>query len=79
MPRPSFYHDDPNAPETLKPLNPRDPRHLDLPADGPEAGYHRPYRRPRSAMTDDCLPSDKADRVESFDRDIQSMMDDYND
>lgn len=30
-------------------------------------------------MTDDCMPLDKADRVEAFERDMRAMRIDYDD
>lgn len=63
----------------LTPLNPRSERHLDPVQDGDAAGFHRHYRRPRTTMTDDCMPLDKADRVEAFERDMRAMSIDYDD
>lgn len=73
--------DDANRKERLRPLNERSPRHLDTAGSGNIAqdGYVRLYRRPRTPMTDECMPVEKADRIEAFDRDMRSMMPDYDD
>lgn len=73
--------DDANRKERLAPLNERSPRHLDTGGSGNIAqdGYVRLYRRPRTAMTDECMPVDKADRIEAFDRDMRSFRAEYED
>lgn len=71
--------DDANRPERLKALNPRADRHTETPGGGNEAGYHRLYRRPRTSMTNDCMPVEKADRVESFANDMHEMREAYED
>lgn len=62
--------DDQNRTEKIEPLNPRSARHTDTSGSGNVAqdGYRRLYRRPRTMMTDEILPSDQADRIEAFDR-----------
>lgn len=70
---------DPNGKVLLSPLNPRGERHLQAPEDGNAAGFRRPYRRPRTPMTTDCMPIERADRVEEFDREMREVMQDYDD
>lgn len=63
----------------LTPLNPRGERHLDPIPDGDAAGFHRHYRRPRTEMLDECVPLDRADRIEAFDREMETYRLDQDD
>ena len=73
--------DDMNRKSRLSPLNERGPRHTDPVGSGDIAqdGFRRLYRRPRTRMTDECMPTERADRVEAFDRDMREMMPDHDD
>lgn len=71
--------DDVNRKVRLTPLNPRGERHLDPIPDGDAAGFRRHYRRPRTTMTDECMPLDRADSVEALDRDMRGYRFDYDD
>lgn len=73
--------DDMNRKCKLDPLNPRGERHTDPVGSGDFAqdGFRRLYRRPRSAVVTDCMPVDKADRVEQFEHEMREMMAGYDD
>jgi len=71
--------DEANRKERLEALNERSSRHTDTTDGGPEAGYHRLYRRPRTSMTTECMPVARADRVEGFAREMHEMMEFYED
>ena len=73
--------DDMNRKCRLTPLNPRGERHTDPVGSGNAAqdGFTRLYRRPRVAGEYDCMPLDKADRVEDFDHEMREMMAGYDD
>lgn len=70
----------PHGKERLKPLN-EDPRHLDTGGSGNFAqdGYRRLARRPRTLMSNECMPVEKADRIEQFDREMREAMEAYED
>ena len=71
--------DEMNRKVRLTALNPRSERHTDPIPDGDKAGFTRHYRRPRTAMTDECMPLDRADSVEAFERDMRDYRIDYDD